>query len=572
MKKLLRLFAYACIIALLWGAYSLFGGVVTDAFNSRAAEQAMEAGDHARAAWLYARVLDNSPRNEALRLKVSGLYREAGNLSRAEFILFSGLRDAGPSAALYRMLCALYTEQDKLFDAVALLDGINNPGIKSEIDALRPQPPVFSPPGGRYGERIGVELTAEEGCLIYVSWTGETPSSASGLYTDRVYLEPGMTGAQAVAVDADGLVSVWARHDYILENIVDPVVFADPALERVIRGAIGRHGVKLYTPDLWGITELWCDEETDYQTLDDLRYLPGLQKLGLTGMNGRSDLSALPSLTGLSVLSLRAFGVTSLDLEIIGRCVRLEELYLPDNRIGPVRLLEGLEQLTVLDLSSNSVLDVSPLGSLTRLEELILTRNAVQEISGLQPLSDLRVLLLDENQVTSLIGLDKLTGLKTLDLSFNPGLTAIGEVAELRALASLYAVRCQIGELPGLNRLTALEELYIGFNALPDLNGLDGLTALRILHCNDNDIVSLEPLAGSTGLVELNASQNRISSVEPLKGLPALKSLRIERNSLTTLLALRDCPALDEVYAAGNSISDPLGAFNGTRLEGKVSW
>jgi Leucine-rich repeat (LRR) protein len=572
MKRVIRLFIFAALIGLIWGAAALFGGRVADAFNLRAAEQALEAGETARAAGLYARVLESTPRDETLRLMVSGLYRDAGNFTRAEFILFAGLRDVGPSAILYQRLCSLYVEQDKLYDAVKLLDEIFHAGVRAEIEALRPAPPVFSPAGGRYEERIGIDLSAGADCTVYVCWAGAVPSVAADLFTGTFFLEPGDTRAKAVAVDANGLVSVWADSQYTLENIVDPVVFADAALERAIRGAVGRPSGLLYTSDLWDVTELWLDEEADYITLDDLRYFPGLQALGLTGVHGRCDLSVLPSLERLTVLSLRAFGVDTLDLEVIAQCAGLEQLFLPHNRIGPVKLLEGLERLTILDLSSNSILDVTPLGQLLNLEELYLTQNAVQEIEGLSSLTGLRVLCLDENQITSLRGLDRLTGLEALDLSFNPGLTSIAEVAELRSLILLAAPRCQIEELPDFRRLTALKELYLGNNMLPNLDGLTGLTALRILHCPDNAVTSLEPLSSCTALEALDVSRNFIGSVVPLSELPALESLRIEHNALRTLVPLKESPSLNEVFAYGNSITDPLNTFHGTRLEGKVNW
>jgi Leucine-rich repeat (LRR) protein len=570
MKKLLKPVVYLLVFALLYGAYTLFRTPVINAFSRRAAEQAHETGDFARAAALYARVLDNSPRDEALRLLTSELYRKAGNLSRAEYILFIGLRDVGPSAALYEKLCAIYVEQDKLFDAVELLDNILSFDAQSRIMAVRPSPPVFLLPGGVYEEHVEAGLAAGESCVIYVSWTGSIPSVSTDLYTGPVALGLGTTAVRAVAVNADGLVSGWADSEYTLRNVVDPVVFTDPEMERVIRRSIGKPGGLVLTSDLWDIAELLVPEPADYQTLDDLIYLPRLQTLSLTGNGSRCDISVLPKLENLSRLTLTTLAIDAFDLDIIGQCYNLEYLNLTDNRIGSAEPLEGLERLVELDLSKNNLLDVTPLSRFGSLRSLKLTQNAIQQLSALSNLVNLEVLEVNENLVNSLRGLESLSRLEILDVSYNPWLTSIHEVSSLTSLKELKAAHCRLEALPDLSKLKSLDTLHIFNNSIPNLDGAAGLPSLRDLDCNTNAISSLEPLRGCGALEILDVSGNAVSSVEPLGGLPNLALLRIEHNNVKTLLPLRTCPKLRDIYAFGNSLTDPLNAFNGTPLEGRV--
>jgi Leucine-rich repeat (LRR) protein len=569
MKKLLRLFVFAAVIALFYGAYALFGARVANVYNARAAELARAAGDLDRAAVLYARVLDNSPRDESLRLLVFDLWRGAGNLSRAEHVLYAGLRDVGPSAALYQNLCAIYVEQDKLLDAVDLLNGIRSPDARERIEAARPASPDFLLPGGIYEERVDAGLAAGEDCIIYVSWTGGIPSISSDLYTGPVALGPGVTAARAVAVNADGLVSDWVETEYTLRNIIDPVTFSDPALERAIRTAVGKPDGLLFTSDLWEITELRMEEPAAYTTLDDLRYCPKLEVLSLHGSGAGCDISVLPELENLSRLMLASFALNTFDLEIIGQCGALEYLGLADNHIGSVTPLEGLERLIWLDLSSNNVLDVTPLSRLGSLQTLRLTQNALQELSALSALKNLRILEVGENRVTSLHGLAGLSSLEVLEVSNNP-LTSVGELSSLPSLRILTAAYCQIETLPNLSRLNNLESITIHNNAITSLGGLTGLPSLRELYCQYNAISSLEPLKDCAALETLNVSNNAIESVEPLGGLPALARLVVENNQIKTLLPLKACPKLRDIYAFGNSLTDPLNAFNGTPLEGRV--
>jgi tetratricopeptide (TPR) repeat protein len=553
--------------ALLYGAYTLFGAQVFNAFNLRAAEQALEAGDYARAAGLYARILERTPRDEPLRLKVCDLYRDAGNFSRAEYTLLSGLRKAGPSNALYRRLSALFVEQDKLLDAVELLDGIRDSTIGENIEESRPSPPEFSLPSGVYEERIDVGLTADAS-EIYLSLTGDYPSVLTGLYTAPLPLGPGATRLKAVAVSADGLVSEWAEAEYLLENIIDPVIFADAAMETALRNAIGKPEGQVFTDDLWGIEELILDEgPAGYKSLDDLRHCPRLRILKLVGEHNLTGMENVPPLEFLEELSLDSMGIDSGSLEWVASCANLQRLYLPNNGIGPLSALSALSGLTVLDLRSNSVLDLSPLRGMTGLQYLGLSQNTISDLSPLSALTSLHTLHLDRNRVLSLQGLEGMLRLETLTISYNP-VTSLEQVTGLTALAELHASNCQIGALPNLTRLTALRELSVASNGL---TGLEGVPAhLRTLNASHNSISSLASLGGLTSLSTLNLSNNQIESVSALRGLPALTTLRVENNLLKSLTPLKECPSLRRVYAFGNSITDPLETWVDSGVD--VSW
>ncbi len=565
------------VLALFGVAYMLFGARVTAAFNRGAAERAREAGDPERAAVLYERVLTRSPRDEALRLLVSQLYEEAGNYSRAEYVIWIGLEGPVPSADLYGRLCALYVAQDKLTDAVELLSGIEDAALREEVAALRPSPPSFSMPGGKYEERFDVSVAAEG--TVYVSWAGETPSVATGLYTEPVALEPGVTSARAVTVSEDGFVSDWAECEYELINIIDPVVFEDPSVELLIRAALSKPDGLLYSDDLWGVEVLVSEEALTFTTLNDLINCRELRTLDLTGTGTHCDLSALPRLKNLTELRLASFGASSVDLEHIGQIPQLIWLSLPGNTIGSVEPLAQLKLLTNLDLSGNVILDISPLGQLSSLQTLDISQNAVPNIQGLSSLSGLVELSASENQLDSLLGAEGLTSLQKLDVSNNPGLESLGEIAQLAALERLTAGHCGLWQLPDLSGCSALSQLDISFNALGTLEksgtqelfggleGLEGLTSLKYMSCANNNITSLQPLSGCSSLLWLGASDNIIASAEPLRAHPSLETLWVENNQLTTIQLLKDCPRLKEIHAFGNAITDPIDSFVGTGIE-----
>jgi hypothetical protein len=100
--------------------------------------------------------------------------------------------------------------------------------------------------------------------------------------------------------------------------------------------------------------------------LSPLSSLPRLRRLVLeeTGLADR-DLSPLPGLSGLAVLSLHASQVREL---------------------GP---LAGLSQLRELDLSCTQVSDLSALRTLRKLQRLDLTRTAVRDLRIVAELPEL---------------------------------------------------------------------------------------------------------------------------------------------------------------------------------------
>ncbi|MDR1692219.1 MAG: leucine-rich repeat domain-containing protein [Oscillospiraceae bacterium] len=581
MKKI-GLIVILTALALLGIAATVFWGRITAAFNRSAAQDAAEAGDPERAAVLYERVLKRSPRDEELRLLVSRLYQEAGIVSRAEYVIWEGLQ-LSPSAELYGRLSGLYVASDKLADAVALLDGIPESTLRAEVLSRRPDPPEFSLPGGTYESRIEVSLQA--GGEVYLSLTGQTPSVLSGQYIGPIAPEPGVTEVTAIAVNGDGFVSGWAESRYELVNIIDPILFEDSSVEKLIRDALGKPDELLFSDDLWAVEELTSSTPLSYTTLSDLAHCRELKKLDLTGDWSDCDLSALPSLQKLTDIRLTAFGIGTADLDTFAEMPWLVNLSLPANSIGSVTALSALPNLVTLDLSDNAILDVSPLGSLTSLTTLNVSRNALETITGIAPLVGLTELSAAENRLSDLLGAEGLTSLRRLDVSNNPGLEIIDAVVSLSGLERFVASRCGLRILPDLSGCESLSQLDLSFNELgsaelpgppeaPEatvrlggLEGLEGLKSLKYMSCENNLITSLEPLETCTSLLMLRASYNGLSSVEPLHAHPALEAIWVENNLLTTIAGLKTCPKLKEIHAYGNGITDPRGTFVGTGIE-----
>ncbi len=158
----------------------------------------------------------------------------------------------------------------------------------------------------------------------------------------------------------------------------EPIVFADPALESMICGALGKPMGSITQAEAEAVTRL--DLSFDWQ-----RYLS--EEMQIT------DIHGLEYFTSLESLDLSYHAITD---------------------ISP---LAGLNQLTLLALSENPIADVTPLAGLKNLKALVLTGCAAQDYSALSNLTALECLWLNNSAIADLMPLAALTSLKRLYLS-----------------------------------------------------------------------------------------------------------------------------------------------------------
>ena len=270
----------------------------------------------------------------------------------------------------------------------------------------------------------------------------------------------------------------------------------------------------------------------DYVNLD-LAPLEGLKDLtelhiyaeGSNNISRTVDLSPLANLANLQYIQLDCVpdsyeplaGLKSLQQLILWNPISGQGDY--EYSLSDLSPLEGLTELTYLNIPIGDVEDLNSLSGLTKLTDLLLYGNAHtwEDISFLRPLTNLQRLALD-NQVLHLQDLSDLSGLTELrELSLN-----------LEGM----------GSLDGLEHLTHLQELQLSADfaagAEPDLSPLSGLTALTTLRLYlPYDVsVSLEPLGALTQLRDLEFNGNvRSNNLSPLGDLTSLQSIRVQSDN-----------------------------------------
>ena len=511
------------------------------------------AGQHRIAAWLYDVAYLQSEGNDEIAIELAEHYKSNGNYTKAEYTLSGAIADGG-TLDLYVALCQTYVEQDKLLDAVNMLNNITNADIKAQIDALRPAAPTFTPDPGFYSQYISVEAKSEEND-VYLNINGEYPSTEKDLYTEPVSIPGGETTIYAVSINKDNLVSNLTIQGYTIGGVIEDVQFKDAAMEAYIRQTLGYNDTRtIKSNELWSIKTLTMPEGVEsYEDLPLLTYLEDLTiencgKIDLTPLASVPKLATLSIHKGqLSVDSLKAVGscknLTSLTLvncgissvanfegltklkyldlsrntlrniETFQNFIALEQLYMPENALMSLEALSGLKTLKVLDVSQNALESISPIFTLTELTELSAPNNAITSIDGIQALVNLQKLNLSQNGLKDVSYLRSCKALTDLNISHN-NISDIGFVAEILSLIRLDASNNKIQTLPAFTKDHQLGSLLMAYNDLENINALSVLPNIYLVDIDYNARVkTLNPLKQARHLTKVNCFGTKVSEI-----------------------------------------------------------
>lgn len=553
MKKIVkRIIPLLLIVALIasacWYIFVYDRDTVRD-FLMAQARSCAQNGHFEAATWCYDISYEFAGEDENVAIDLAQIYKDSGNYTKAEYTLVSAIAD-GATAELYIALCQTYVEQDKLLDAVNMLDKVADPAIKAELDALRPAAPQADFAPGFYSQYISLNFTHEGGTL-YVSTDGEYPSTADTPCVTPVALEGGETKIYAVTVADNGLVSPLSILSYTVGGVIEEVEFTDAYIEElVVQQLMFGQYTTIYSNDLWSITELTVPAEAT--ELSDLRHLLYLEKLSLRD-HQIADLSFLEGMNHLKSLDLSGCAIAA-DLSILGTLPALEELTMEGCSISSLAFLEGAPSLKKLDLSRNAVGSLSVLAAIPTLRELDLSDNAVADPGPLAGLTELTSVDLSENVLTTVAPLGSCTKLTSLDVSENK-LTDIAAVRSLTALTSFRAEKNQIADCTPLAVCTELRTLDVSNNLITDITSFSSLTKLTELDFSYNQAAALPELPASAALVTIDGSYNQLTTLEQLDKLDALNYVYMDYNAEVSKIAfLADNPNMVQINVYGTKV------------------
>ena len=508
-------------------------------------------GNSRLSSWFYDAAYNFSGHDENVAIELANQYKHDGNYTKAEVTLTEAIRSA-PTVELYTALSRAYVEQDKLLDAVKLLDNVTHPEIKAQLDVLRPIAPVPDYPAGYYSEYIHVKLDSKAKYIFY-TMDESYPSIQGLLHQNGFTLPSGQSSVTAIAVGEDGLVSPVALLDYTVTGVIEEVTFTDQAIEAAIREAIGASGEELLlTNQLWDITEFKVPEEA--KTFTDLTHLPNLTTLDVSNLKIDS-LEFLSSLMKLNSLNLSGSSFPVENMPYIAALPELKQLSMADCSLSTIDPLENAWSLTELDLGHNTIRNLDVLKTIPNLKKLDLQHNAVNSLEVVGSLDALEILNVSFNAIPSLEPLEECTNLTEL-IADNNLLTDLEGVEKLAKLQLLSVDYNEITDVSELIDNQALKNVSVASNSITEIWTLGELANLEILDFSSNHVEEIPEWPKDHPLQTIDGSYNMLSNIDSLGNLQSLTHVYMDYNLITNIDELEECFCLVQVNVFGNAIPD----------------
>jgi len=509
-----------------------------------------DQGKHSLAAWFYNMAYVQSGQDDDVAIELAQQLKSIGNYTKAEHTLTRAIANGG-SVKLYTALSQIYVEQDKLLDAVTMLNNITDPELKAQLDELRPKAPTANYEQGFYTQYITVTVSSTSGTL-YVTTDKSYPSTEHTPSGGSVTLVGGENTLYALSVGDDGLVSPLSVFGYTVGGVIEPLTLSDSSIDALVRGLLQMNaGDTLYTNMLWDITSLVFP--ADSQSNTDLSHFTYLQTLTVENctLDGWGSLSSLPL---LKELTFRNCVLTTDDLLYIASLPKLEKLTITNCGLMDITNLSGAKSLTYLDLSGNTVRDLTPLSSLTKLQYLDLDHNAISDLTAISVLNALQTLDVSHNSLGSIAPLAGCTQLNTLDINNNL-ITSLAGTENMKNLTVLNASYNIITDVSPISACTALVELNLSNNNLTDITSLSTLTAMTHFDFSYNQVTALPAWSKSCALVQITGSYNKLTTVSGLSGFENLNVVVMDYNKISSVKELSSCNSLVLVSVYGNPVS-----------------
>lgn len=556
MKKTIRILiplilTLAIILCLMWYLFVYDREFTRDMLLS-CARYCESQGNHTTAAWFYNCAYAQAKDNEAVAIELAEQYKASGNYTKAEYTLRNAIEDGG-GVELYIALCKTYVEQDKLWDAVSMLNNITNPKIKEQLDNIRPAAPTSTPEQGMYTQYITATIESQSG-TVYVTTDGKYPSVRGIPYSEPIALKSGENSIRAVCVSESGLVSPLSVFVYAIGGVNEIVELSDEAMESAVRNALNFTADKdIYTNDLRNITSFTIPAEAkDYSAIGHMTFLESL-----TIKNGVSDqIRIISGLTNLKEVTISDTPISQDCLSVIAALPNIKNLRLSNCGLTSVSPLSSAKGLVTLDLSGNAIRNIDPIGQMQELMELNLQQNALTDLSALSSLTKLQKLDVSYNALTSITPICSVSSLTWLDASRNT-ISALEDMGNLTSLTYLSLSNNSLTALSNLSACSTLTELFIANNMLTDISSLSDINGLMYLDFSYNQVATLPAWSAESALVSIDGSHNQLKSIAELAGLKQLNNVYMDYNGdISSVAELASCPMLIQVNVYGTKVTN----------------
>lgn len=243
------------------------------------------------------------------------------------------------------------------------------------------------------------------------------------------------------------------------------------------------------------------------------------------------------------------------DLSLLAKMPNLSEVYLYNQQISDISVLEGLP-ICKLYLSNNMIEDFRVLEKLPQLRELFISKNPIRYLPDFSKCRRLMALVMNENSVANLdclrnsfieqMGIHKLN-VANNDYTF---------LEELPMLDTLFVWNPKTELLEEMIRLGGVRQVGLFDYHGENLDFLPEMQKIEELHIRIQNALDLSPLESLPYLSSLSISCQQISDISIVSKLPNLGYLCVHQTSVTDLSILSQCENLVQVIVNQEQADD----------------
>ena len=256
-------------------------------------------------------------------------------------------------------------------------------------------------------------------------------------------------------------------------------------------------------------------------------------------------------------------GTINIDVDKLGLFTNYKTLNLVAQNLTTLERLEGLTQLTSLNLDNNQLTledqkSQEILKSMDNLKILSLKNNKIKDISAINSLKNLNELYLtgQNNQINLKEIEDIISNLRELTVSTESLKTIIN--CDINKITTLNLDNSSLTELPNLSTFNKLSVLNLNSN--PNINNFENvsqITSLQSLALGNNNLHGrMIDFSKLSNLITLNLSNNTLWS-EDLENLKVLRNnnnltINLSNNSIIDATALLELNPNTKINLSGN--------------------
>ena len=330
--------------------------------------------------------------------------------------------------------------------------------------------------------------------------------------------------------------------------------------------------------------------DNEITKIEGLENLENLKEINLNN-NQISDITPLRANTALTILNLKGNteidgnrnnytgerlealnkigeildrgGTIYLDIDKLGLFTNYKVLDLSSQNLTTLEALEGLTQLTTLNLNANKLTledekSQEILKSMKNLENLNIANNQVTNIKAINNLGNLKLLYLQGNNNVNLVEIeDIISNLNLLTVSTQSLKTIvncdINKITKLRVADS-----SELTEIPDLSKFEKLKDLSLSNDSnIKDLSTISDITSLEILNLNNTNLHGrMIDFSKLTNLTYVDLRNNTLWS-EDLENLKVLRNktnltIDLRNNSIIDATALLELNSNTKINLTGN--------------------